>query len=143
MFDWREAAQKAAHEQGNIHKYKLFRIERMRAYAELRDCRRAYLLNYFGEETSARCNYCDNCEAATRNEGAAAPEHVAESPSTDEPISANEPFPLNCRVTHRRWGKGVVEQYDGDKVVVLFDEAGTRKLSLSAVLDNGLLQRAS
>src|SRR5438445_6789366 len=30
-------------------------------YAETRDCRRATLLKYFGEEFSAPCNGCDNC----------------------------------------------------------------------------------
>jgi len=30
-------------------------------YAETRDCRRATLLKYFGEEFSASCSGCDNC----------------------------------------------------------------------------------
>src|SRR5216683_7360124 len=30
-------------------------------YAETRDCRRATLLKYFGEEFPAPCNGCDNC----------------------------------------------------------------------------------
>ena len=30
-------------------------------YAETRDCRRATLLKYFGEESPASCNGCDNC----------------------------------------------------------------------------------
>lgn len=62
-----EALKEAAHVAGSDsearHQAELFRIERMRAYAELRECRRAYLLNYFGEDAPPNCGNCDNCEA--------------------------------------------------------------------------------
>src|SRR5579885_809884 len=39
--------------------YEHSRLEMMRGYAELPDCRRRYLLEYFGEEyPAARCAYC-------------------------------------------------------------------------------------
>ncbi|MCU1257376.1 MAG: ATP-dependent helicase, RecQ family [Bryobacterales bacterium] len=57
----REAAQIAVGESEQRHQAELFRIERMRAYAELRECRRAYLLHYFGEEAPESCGNCDNC----------------------------------------------------------------------------------
>ena len=46
-----EAEQRTAHEQ----------LRTMVGYAETRDCRRATLLRYFGEQLSEPCNGCDNC----------------------------------------------------------------------------------
>ena len=87
----------------------------------MRDCRREYLLNYFGEEYPAPCGYCDNCDAGIT---------VAESA---------EPFRLNSRVTHRAWGEGMVMRYEGDKIVVLFDTVGYKTLAVELVTEQGLL----
>src|SRR3954468_9606981 len=46
-----EPEQRIAHEQ----------LRTMVGYAETRECRRATLLRYFGENLSAECNGCDNC----------------------------------------------------------------------------------
>src|SRR5437016_7028540 len=46
-----EREQQIAHEQ----------LREMVHYAETRDCRRATLLKYFGEQFPAPCNGCDNC----------------------------------------------------------------------------------
>src|SRR3989442_8160798 len=46
-----EREQRVAHEQ----------LRDMIHYAETRDCRRATLLKYFGEEFSGSCSGCDNC----------------------------------------------------------------------------------
>jgi ATP-dependent DNA helicase RecQ len=40
--------------------YERSRLEMMQTYAELRECRRRYILNYFGEEPEWRS--CDNCD---------------------------------------------------------------------------------
>ena len=37
------------------------KLEMMQRYAYTRNCRRAFVLRYFGESTSDRCNGCDNC----------------------------------------------------------------------------------
>lgn len=99
----------------------------MRVYAELRDCRRQYLLEYFGEE-SAPCGRCDNCER-----GLPAP----------EPLSEERPYPLKTRVRHREWGKGVVMSYEGQHVTIEFDEVGEKELALEFVQEHGLLERAT
>jgi ATP-dependent DNA helicase RecQ len=36
----------------------------------------------------------------------------------------------------------VVQRYEGDKMVVLFDEVGYKTLSVDVVTENGLLERA-
>ena len=66
----------------------------IRGYAEVHACRREYLLNYLGEEFDDLCGYCDNCEAGVVVEG----------------IEGNKLFPLNRRVVHERWGKGIVQR---------------------------------
>jgi ATP-dependent DNA helicase RecQ len=38
------------------------RLQQMQLYAESRTCRRACLLRYFGDFTSAECHNCDRCE---------------------------------------------------------------------------------
>ena len=98
------------------------RVEMMRAFAEVHDCRREFLLNYFGESYTPPCANCDNCEAGRIQE----PEQ-------------SHPFPLNSRVAHRQWHEGLVMRYEGDKITVLFDEEGYKTLALDVVLENDLL----
>ena len=42
-------------------KRELDKLDRMIRYAQGRECRRSYILNYFGDETTTRCGRCDNC----------------------------------------------------------------------------------
>jgi ATP-dependent DNA helicase RecQ len=103
------------------------RLEMMRGYAEIRDCRRQYLLAYFGEILDGRCGHCDTCEAG-----------VAQR----QPDQDDSPFPVNGRVRHASWGEGLVMRYEGDRIVVLFDDVGYKTLALAAVLHRGLVQVA-
>ncbi|HEU4327269.1 MAG TPA: ATP-dependent DNA helicase RecQ [Roseiflexaceae bacterium] len=119
-----DIAEQAAQAQERHRQHRRSRIEMIRGYAELRDCRREYLLNYFGEVFDGPCGECDNCDAGI----------------TVLRDSAAEPFPLNSRVEHRSWGQGVVLRYEGDKLVVLFDSVGYKTLALDLVVDQGLLQ---
>ncbi len=118
------AVEEAARAQEHYHLFQRSRIEMMRGYAEVRDCRREYLLNYFGEEFDDPCGYCDNCDAGI---------------SVEEDESA-EPFPINTWVTHAAWGEGMVLRYEGDKMVVLFESVGYKTLSVPIVTGNQLLQ---
>lgn len=122
--DLDEAIEQATEAQEHHRAFQQSQIEMMRGYAELWDCRRKYLLNYFGEEFDAPCNFCDNCEA-----GIVAPE--------DE---SGRPFPLNSRVVHAVWGEGMVERYERDTMVVLFDKVGYKTLAVDFVIESGALQ---
>jgi ATP-dependent DNA helicase RecQ len=102
------------------------RVDMMRAYAETTDCRRAFLLSYFGEPFTPPCGYCDNCEKG-----------LSTVPPNDVP------FPVGERVKHATWGSGVIQRYDDEAVVVLFDEAGYKTLALALVVERGLLQPSS
>ncbi len=103
--------------------YDRSRLDMMVGYAEVQDCRREYLLNYFGEEIDAPCGFCDNCDVGIT---------VAE----DE---ENMPFPINTNVMHNVWGNGLVLRYEGDKMVVLFDSVGYKTLAVDVVVEHNLL----
>jgi ATP-dependent DNA helicase RecQ len=101
------------------------RVDMMRAYAETADCRRAFILSYFGEPFEPPCGRCDNCEAGR-----------AQAPPADVP------FPVGARVEHGQWGQGIVQRYDDDSMVVLFDEAGYKTLALEVVRSRSILTPA-
>jgi ATP-dependent DNA helicase RecQ len=101
------------------------RVEMMRGYAESDDCRRAFILSYFGEPFTPPCGRCDNCEAGRSD---APPEDV--------------PFAVGSRVAHPSWGAGVVQRYDEGAMVVLFDDVGYKTLALEVVRERGLLEPA-
>jgi ATP-dependent DNA helicase RecQ len=104
--------------------YERSRLEMMRGYAETRDCRRQFLLAYFGEDYAPGvCRQCDNDRARS---GVVAPTH-------------DGPFAVHERVRHPSWGEGVVQRLSGDTLTVLFDLAGYKTLALDLVLENQLL----
>jgi ATP-dependent DNA helicase RecQ len=105
------------------------RVEMMRGYAETTQCRRQFLLGYFGEQLDEPCGNCDN---DTR----AAEEGIHQSPV--EPVDS--PFPVETPVEHTEWGAGVVMRVEDDRLVVLFDEVGYKTLALAAVTEHNLLQ---
>jgi ATP-dependent DNA helicase RecQ len=114
----------AVEAQEERREYERSRLEMMRGYAELRDCRRRYLLNYFGEPREEPCGNCDNCAAGLEVE------------------SLSEPFALGARVRHGEWEEGTVQRYEGDKLVVLFDSVGYKTLDVELVEEKGLLEPA-
>jgi ATP-dependent DNA helicase RecQ len=103
------------------------RLDVMRDYAETTGCRRQFLLSYFGEELPKPCGNCDCCHNGT------AQEHARDS--------RESPYPLDSQVRHAEFGTGQVLQYDGDRIVVRFDEVGYRTLSLAAIEENDLLEQ--
>ncbi len=107
------------------HRYLLARLERVRVYAEMRDCRRQYLLEYFGEEAEP-CGNCDNCDRGL---------------PTSAGTSTEQPFPVKSRVVHSTLGKGVVMDYRGNHMTVAFDESGEKVIDVRFVVDRGMLRR--
>ena len=118
-----EAIEQVIKEHESRRQYDKSRLDMMVGYAEVQDCRREYLLNYFGEEIDDLCGFCDNCDAGIT---------VAE----DE---ENMPFPINTKVSHTTWGDGLVLRYEGDKMVVLFESVGYKTLATEIAVENNLL----
>lgn len=106
------------------------RVEMMRGYAESRDCRRQFLLSYFGQPLAEPCGNCDRCRDRTADS-----EMATDASGGDE----NPAIPVNTAVAHREWGSGVVIGGDADRVTVLFEDYGYRTLAMSAVTENHLL----
>jgi ATP-dependent DNA helicase RecQ len=124
--DRAEAVRAAAEAEEKHRSFDRSRVDMMRGYAETEYCRRAFLLSYFGEPFEPPCGHCDNCDA-----GHGVP-----------PDSGDEPFAVGARVAHEQWGEGVVQRYDGDAVVVLFDEVGYKTMALDVVRERELLTAA-
>jgi ATP-dependent DNA helicase RecQ len=121
-----EAAAKAVEIAARGRAIERSRVEMMRRYAELADCRRRFLLRYFGQGAQDPCGRCDNCAA-----GLSAPAE-----------RGHGAFAMGMRVEHLQWGRGVVMSEDGDRLTVYFDEAGYRELLAAAVLDGHILTPA-
>jgi len=119
-------AEEAVQEHETYRQYRLGRVQLMKDYAETRDCRRRYILNYFGEPFPNPCGYCDNCDAGTVEKVEAA--------------TSDLPFPLKARVKHDKFGEGVVMRYDRDKVVVQFDTEGEKSMVTQFLLEHELME---
>jgi ATP-dependent DNA helicase RecQ len=107
--------------------YERSRVQMMRGYAELWDCRRRYLLNYFGEEAEReRCEHCDNDTRTDRQ-------------NPTEPERAPAAFAVGATVRHSAWGEGTVMACQHETVTVSF--SGEEKtLAIDVALENGLLE---
>lgn len=124
-----EAAEDAAAEQDRFVQYRKGRVEMIRDFAETTDCRRRYLLNYFGERMDEPCGNCDNCESGLSER------------TQKEQAEEKLPFALKSRVMHKKLGEGTVMRYEGNKVIVLFPEAGYKELVTRYVIEKKLLKQ--
>jgi ATP-dependent DNA helicase RecQ len=128
--DVAKAAGAAVEEQEAYRRYRVGRVEIIKGYAETTQCRRHYLLNYFGEQSDDLCGNCDNCQTGL------AKRHFDEQAVDDK----GRPFALNAKVTHKKFGPGIVMRYEGDKVVVLFDTEGYKSLVVDVIVKNALVE---
>jgi ATP-dependent DNA helicase RecQ len=119
-----EAVEEGAEASEEREEFEKSRLEMMRSYAEHTGCRRDFVLSYFGEDHEAPCGNCDNCEAGL----------------VEAEEDVERPFEVGSTVAHSEWGRGEVQRYDGDRVVVLFESVGYRTLDLELVTERGLLE---
>jgi ATP-dependent DNA helicase RecQ len=108
--------------------YEKSRLEMMRAYAESLECRRRFLLNYFGEETDSEI--CGMCDVDRRRS----------ITPVDMSPAEHLPFRVGQRVRHAMWGDGLVHRASAETVIILFERAGYKTLDVQLVLDQQLLQ---
>ncbi|MEJ2870738.1 RecQ family ATP-dependent DNA helicase [Actinomycetospora sp. OC33-EN08] len=123
----REVAQAAAQLVVRSRERQRSKVELVRRYAEGTGCRRRTLLEVLGEARDEPCGNCDRCDAGDVGD-----------PGERSGASHGEPAPGEA-VTHDEWGHGVVQTVSDDTVVVLFDDAGYRTLSIPVLRERGLL----
>jgi ATP-dependent DNA helicase RecQ len=100
------------------------RIEMMRGYADTTDCRRRFLLGYFGEQLTDACGNCDTCDAG----------------SARDEVAEDREFRVGRAVRHAEWGDGVVTASGDSELTALFEEVGYKTLALAIVRARGLLE---
>jgi ATP-dependent DNA helicase RecQ len=103
------------------------RVDMMRRYAELRTCRRQFLLRYFCDEYASSCGTCDAC---------------AQHPDDAEPAPDCGEWVPQSAVRHVEWGSGTVMEAENDRITVFFDSVGYRTLSVPDVEQRHLLAHA-
>jgi ATP-dependent DNA helicase RecQ len=103
------------------------RIEMMRGYAETTQCRRSFLLGYFGEQLDAPCGACDTCFSGDADE---------------QQSAADGPWSVHAQVDHEEFGTGTVMDVSDDVVTVLFEDVGYRTLHVPTVVEKGLVRSA-
>ncbi|HBY93785.1 MAG TPA: recombinase RecQ [Chloroflexi bacterium] len=114
--------------------YERSRIEMMRGYVETDECRRRYILNYFGEEYEPeRCFMCDSDVLRDGEQRV----HIKEE---EEGEALPPPFEMGDRVIHEKWGTGAVQAVRDDSVTVLFDKMGFKTLANGVIRERELLK---
>jgi ATP-dependent DNA helicase RecQ len=119
-----DAVERAAAAEESRHAFDRSRVDMIRAYAERRGCRRAFILGYFGEEYEPPCGNCDNCDAGL----------------VEEEDEVPGDFETGTRVSHGEWGAGTVAQVEGGQITVVFDDAGYKTLDAELVVERALLE---
>jgi ATP-dependent DNA helicase RecQ len=122
--DLEEGVERAVRAEEDREHFDRSRVEMVRAYAEHGNCRRAFLLGYFGEAFDPPCGNCDNCDAGR---GVPAPHEAAG-------------FAIGDRVRHGEWGAGTVQHVEDDQLTVVFDTVGYKALLAADVAERGLLE---
>jgi len=110
--------------------YERSRLEMMRGYVEGDECRRRYILNYFGEEAA---EVCDMCHADV-------PRDVEQRIVVVETALVESEFSMGDCVSHGAWGEGVVQSVGSDTITVLFDAEGYKTLDTEVIQEQDLLK---
>jgi ATP-dependent DNA helicase RecQ len=136
-----QAVQDALEAQERRQQWERSRLEMMRSYAEDGTCRRAWILNYFGEPFQPPCGACDICERESQQTPAS--QDTRNEIIEFEAVGQEVLFTPGTRVRHARWGEGQVLRCEAEKIVVLFDETGYKTLAVQLVKEHQLLQPAA
>ena len=121
-----DVADEVVDQQNRFRDWRDRRIKEMQAFATTGACRRQALLAYFGEEVTPFCNACDNCRS-----GHSVRKRVLERVDAGRVVTKHKPWPVKATVTHRTFGRGIVQAYAGGNVDVLFERAGKRSISVA------------
>ncbi len=126
------------------------RLDDMMRYAETVQCRRQVFRAYFNEPAGEPCGNCDNCvnhtaeqhapvalHAAAEQDGVTRIETITGPIVTTAPETlpeAVEPaFSIGDVVRHEQFGPGIVQDANGETLLVRFEHLGSKKLKAAFV----------
>ena len=131
------------------------RIDMMRLFAETNECRRRFILGYFGAQSDHNCGLCDTCESGAADEYSAALARGASGASdgnADADAAAAgtgggagtsgtgaEEFAVDEKVEHEQFGPGTVVSVEDDRITVFFEKEGYTVLSKELIAEKRLL----
>jgi ATP-dependent DNA helicase RecQ len=99
-------------------------LEGMRSYVLTGECRRKYLLRYFGDPDAdmVECGGCDRCEAVAPWR----PATPLAPPRRDFVPTVTYPFAVNDWIRHPELGDGCILAFGGDEALVRFPTGAKR-----------------
>ena len=130
-----DLADEVVEQQNRFRDWRSRRIREMEAFAQTGECRRQTLLAYFGEEVPGFCGTCDNCRS-----GRSVSKKVRDRVDARQTTSRHKPWPVNSGVTHKTFGRGIVQAYGAGNVDVLFETAGKRSISVEFARSKQLIE---
>jgi ATP-dependent DNA helicase RecQ len=115
--------------------YERSRLEMIQAYADLDECRRDFLLSYFGEDLeTAPCGCCDgDLRAPPSESGKVALPDVRATEGNGRANAGPALLSSGDVVAHQVFGHGVVQRVTVDYFTVLFEDAGYKTPALGAL----------
>ncbi len=108
------------------------KLERMIRYAQSKDCRRAYILGYFGDSESDRCGRCDNCGSVSQKQSANASRPI-DTPAGRELL---QKILSGVARTKGRFGKTAVGQMLVGSGSEKMERSGLTRLTTFGILAN-------
>lgn len=132
-----DLAEEVVEQQQRFRDWRDRRIREMQGYATTDACRRQTLLAYFAEEAPDHCTSCDNCRT-----GRSRSRDVVKTKLAERSADKNKPWPTNSTVTHKKFGRGIVQSYEAGNVEILFEAAGKRAIAVEFARKKKLIQLA-
>jgi len=127
----REVEERARTDEDHHRQIEESRVEMVRHYAELAQCRRAFLLEYFGEPFEGPCGNCDHCLSGE------VPTDTAGEDSSDGTYESGG------RVRHNQFGLGQVMSLESGRALILFEDVGYKTIDLAVADAGDLLEPVS
>jgi ATP-dependent DNA helicase RecQ len=121
-------AERVLAEQDRFRDYRTARLSAMEELATTARCRRAVVLEYFGQDASSGCGNCDNCLTGKSDQA-----HQKRRERQAEPLAPG------AIIRHKTLGRGRVQRHEGRKVVILFEESGLKEIVTAYALEHDLL----
>ncbi|MEE8601287.1 RecQ family ATP-dependent DNA helicase [Euzebya tangerina] len=110
-------------------------VHMMAAYLDADSCRWRYIGSYFGQQLDEPCGNCDRCWETADEIGDA----DGQTATREEAVHGFSP---GDQVQHTSFGSGLVEGVEGNRLMILFDDAGYKTLAADVLADSEVPTRS-